>query len=130
MKKLVLGLSIVVAIGSVSCGQQKNSKYPGYEEVEKGLYIKYLKENKEGRAVQVGDVLTMNMTYATDSDSVLFDTQEIGQPVQLRADSGRYDGDVLEAFLKMREGDSASIIVSADSFFSKNCWYASIARLY
>lgn len=119
MKKLVLGLSIVVAIGSVSCGQQKNSKYPGYEEVEKGLYIKYLKENKEGRAVQVGDVLTMNMTYATDSDSVLFDTQEIGQPVQLRADSGRYDGDVLEAFLKMREGDSASIIVSADSFFLK-----------
>lgn len=119
MKKLGLGLSILVAAGALfSCGNKATSKFPGYEKLEEGLYIKYFNKNAEGRAVAIGDILTANMQYGTE-DSVLFDTDQNGQPVQLRADSGQYQGDLIGAFLGMNEGDSASIKVVADSFFIK-----------
>ncbi len=119
MKKLGLRLSIiVVAIAAVSCGNKTTSQYPGYDKVEEGLYVKYFTQNKEGRQAASGDILTMSMTYGTE-DSTLFDTGLNGQPVQLRADSGKYVGDILTAFMNMRMGDSAAIIVNADSFFMK-----------
>tara|TARA_B110000503_G_C7166973_1_gene422408 strand:- start:4712 stop:5626 length:915 start_codon:yes stop_codon:yes gene_type:complete len=119
MKKLGFRLSIIaVAVAAVSCGNKTTSQYPGYDKVEEGLYVKYFTQNKEGRQAASGDILTMSMTYGTE-DSTLFDTGINGQPVQLRADSGKYIGDILTAFMKMRMGDSASIIVNADSFFMK-----------
>jgi len=119
MKKLGLRLSIIaVAIAAVSCGNKTTSQYPGYDKVEEGLYVKYFTQNKEGRQAASGDILTMSMTYGTE-DSTLFDTGLNGQPVQLRADSGKYVGDILTAFMNMRMGDSAAIIVNADSFFMK-----------
>ena len=119
MKKLGLRLSIIaVAIAAVSCGNKTTSQYPGYDKVEEGLYVKYFTQNKEGRQAASGDILTMSMTYGTE-DSTLFNTGLNGQPVQLRADSGKYVGDILTAFMNMRMGDSAAIIVNADSFFMK-----------
>ncbi len=119
MKRLGFRLSIIaVAFAAVSCGNKTTSQYPGYDEVENGLYVKYFSQNKEGRKVAPGDVLTMSMKYGTE-DSTLFDTGINGQPVQLRADSGRYTGDILTAFMAMSMGDSAAIIVNADSFFIK-----------
>lgn len=119
MKKLGFGLSILMATSALfSCGNKTTSKFPGYDKVEEGLYIKYFNKSKEGRAVAVGDILTLGMQYGTE-DTTIFDTQLNGQPVQLRADSGKYTGDLLGAFLGMNEGDSASIIVNADSFFLK-----------
>ena len=119
MKKLGLRLSIIaVAIAAVSCGNKTISQYPGYDKVEEGLYVKYFTQNKEGRQAASGDILTMSMTYGTE-DSTLFNTGLNGKPVQLRADSGKYVGDILTAFMNMRMGDSAAIIVNADSFFMK-----------
>tara|TARA_B110000046_G_scaffold50731_1_gene56566 strand:- start:5502 stop:6416 length:915 start_codon:yes stop_codon:yes gene_type:complete len=119
MKKLGFRLSIIaVAMAAVSCGNKTTSQFPGYDKVEEGLYLKYFSQNKEGRQAVSGDILTMSMTYGTE-DSTLFDTGINGQPVQLRADSGKYEGDILTAFMNMRMGDSAAIIVNADSFFMK-----------
>lgn len=119
MKKLGLRLSIIaIAITAISCGNKTTNQYPGYEKVEEGLYVKYITQNKEARKVAVGDVLTMNMKYGT-KDSTLWDTEKNGEPVQLRADSGRYVGDILKAFMSMNLGDSSDIIVNADSFFIK-----------
>ena len=119
MKKLGFRLSIIaVAMAAVSCGNKTTNQYPGYDKVEEGLYVKYFTQNKEGRKVVSGDVLTMSMKYGTQ-DSTLFDTEENGQPVQLRADTGKYIGDILTVFMNMTLGDSAGIIVNADSFFIK-----------
>ena len=119
MKKLGLGLSIIaVSMAVISCGNKTTAQFPGYEKVEEGLYVKYLTQNKEARKVAVGDILTMNMKYGT-KDSTLLDTEANGQPIQLRADTGKYVGDILTAFMSMGLGDSASIIVNADSFFMK-----------
>ncbi|MBL4709784.1 MAG: FKBP-type peptidyl-prolyl cis-trans isomerase [Flavobacteriales bacterium] len=119
MKKLGFGLSILIASSALfSCGEKTTSKYPGYDKVEEGMFVKYFNKNKEGRAVAVGDVLTASMQYGTE-DTTIFDTQVNGQPVQLRADSAKYEGDFLGIFLQMNEGDSVSVIVNANDFFLK-----------
>lgn len=118
MKKLIVGLSVLVATGSIiSCGNKATGEFPGYKKVEKGLFVKYLAENKGGRVIKQGDIVTLSMSYKTSTDSVLFESSTTGQPVQLRADTGQYEGDVIGAFIGMKEGDSASLMVDAESFF-------------
>jgi len=103
----------------ISCGQNETSMFPGYEKKEENLYIKYLNKNEGGREIVYGDVITLKMKYTTQDDSVLFETLPGQPPVKMQADTGNYEGDIMGAFIGMHEGDSASIIVSADSFFIK-----------
>lgn len=120
MKKLSLGLSALIATtGLFSCGEKKNSMFPGYDNPQKGVYVKYFEKNESGRIVEQGDILTLSMMYKTSRDSVLFDSKDIGQPLQLRADTAKYEGDFIGSLMGMRLGDSASILVSAESFFLK-----------
>lgn len=119
MKKLV-AISMLLGFGMmISCGQKETSKFPGYTMKEDNLYVKFFNDNQEGREIMLGDVITLTMKYTTQDDSVLFESQPGQPPIQIQADSGNYKGDFLGAFLGMHEGDSASIIVSADSFFIK-----------
>lgn len=118
MKKLSLTVSVLFLTAALfSCGKGGSKKYPGFEKIEEGLYVNFLSKNDSAKAVKIGDIITMDMTYATEDDSVLFETASNGQPVQMRADSAKYIGDISGAFLMMHEGDSAKLIVSADSFF-------------
>lgn len=119
MKKLSFAITTILT-GAVlaSCGQ-KASKYPGYEKLEENLYIQYHIDNDTGRVVEKGDVVAMSMVYTTENDSVLMDSRTSGQDVRLQADSSAYVGDIMGAFIGMKSGDSASLIVSADSFFLK-----------
>lgn len=119
MKNLVASVMLLSVAVMVSCGQKEVSKFPDYTKIEDNLYIKYFNQNEEGREIQIGDVLTMSMKYTTEDDSVLFESQPGQPPIQLQADTGKYTGDFMGAFLGMHEGDSASIIVNADSFFIK-----------
>lgn len=123
MKKVLLSSSILMAIAAVfsSCSTQK-SPFPGYTEKD-GLYIKYIDDNDTGRAAMVGDIISLNMVYTNDKDSVILDSRQNGQPVQVKADTAQYIGDLMGAFIGMNVGDSASIIVSADSFFLKTARY-------
>ncbi len=121
MKKVVVGLGILLSSAVIiSCGNQEAvSKYPGYKEIGKDLYFSSVKENAEGRKAEVGDILSFNMSYSINNDSVIFDTKEIGQAAQLKADTGKFDGDLMGALLDLKEGDSALYIVNANTFFMK-----------
>lgn len=120
MKNLKLGVSLFMAASAlVACGDKSTSKFPGYDKVEETMFVKKVVENQEGREVTAGDIVTVNMQYSVNNDTVIFNSADSPQPVQLRADTGMYEGDLVGAFLGMRVGDSSSIIVSADSFFLK-----------
>jgi FKBP-type peptidyl-prolyl cis-trans isomerase len=120
MKKMILGLGVLVSsIALFSCGEKSSNLFPDYDQLEGGLYMKKIVDNAGGRAVQVGDIVTMNMKYTVDNDTVIFDSQKNGQPVQMRVDTGKFKGDFLGIFVGMKEGDSASVIVKADTFFIK-----------
>ena len=120
MRKVISLSTLFTAVSAllISCSSSTKSPYPGYTEQD-GLYIKYHSDNDTGRQIQIGDIVSLNMMYKTESDSVIMDSKQSGQPVQLRADSASFKGDILGAFIGMNVGDSASIIVSADSFFLK-----------
>ncbi len=121
MRKISLALSVLVMISVFfACNKSISSKYPGYDEVESGLFIKYHEKSDTGRQIQVGDIITMSMIYSVDQDTVLLNTHEGGVPVKMRADSAKYTGDMLGSFIGMRVGDSVSIIVNADTFFIKS----------
>lgn len=120
MKKLNLGMGALMAVTVLfSCGEKVVDPYPGYDKLDEASYIKYHNKNDAGRKVQIGDILSLNMKYTTSNDSVLFNSKDAGRPLQLRADSGKYTGDFIGVLLGMKQGDSASIKVNADSFFIK-----------
>lgn len=120
MKKLISVFSSLTLIMAFFACNKTVSKYPGYDEVQKGLYLKHLVKSDTGKTVEVGDIITMSMIYSVDQDTVLLNTIEGGVPVKFRADTGKFDGDLLGAFLGLRVGDSVSMITSADTFFIKS----------
>jgi|SRR5690554_1360217 len=122
MRKLLLtAMSFGLLFGTMSsCSQSlSNEKYKGYEKVQENLYAQYHIDNDTGRVVMLNDIVSMEMMYKTESDSVLMDSRESGQDAQLQVTEPAYEGDILGAFIGMNVGDSASFIISADSFFLK-----------
>ena len=97
-----------------------SSKYPGFDKTDTGLYYKFHKSNKDAEKPQMGDVLTVQMIYRTETDSILFDSRKEQRPAQLQLVKPQYKGDIVEGLDMLHVGDSATFIVSADSFFLKN----------
>lgn len=119
MKKLlfqILGIGII-ATTIVSC-----SDYPGYEKNENGLYYKFYVK-KDGAKPKETDIAIIDLVYklkTNDKDSILFDNRKFNSPVQILISKPLYKGDITEGISMMGIGDSASFIISADSFFTKN----------
>ncbi len=117
MKKNILKTflaMIVIFTTIVAC----SSKYPGFKKTESGLYYKFYVSNKDSVKASTGDILSMDLIYRTE-DSVLFDNQKFGNPVRIQLKEPDFKGDFLEGLAMMSVGDSATFIVSADSFFLK-----------
>jgi|AntAceMinimDraft_17_1070374.scaffolds.fasta_scaffold02919_9 FKBP-type peptidyl-prolyl cis-trans isomerase len=120
MKKNILKIFlavIVVFTTIVACNSQK-SKYPGFEKAESGLYYQFYVSNDDSVKASTGDILSMDLIYRTE-DSVLFNNKEFGNPVRIQLKEPDFKGDFLEGLAMMSVGDSATFIVSADSFFLK-----------
>lgn len=108
---------IAVAALVLSCAEP--SEFPGYDMTETGLYYQIGGSDASARAVQLEDVVTLKMSYTTDTDSLLFDSEVQGQDVVIKVGPPAYNGGFLEGLVMMKEGDTGSFITSADSFFTK-----------
>lgn len=95
------------------------SKYPGYDKTDTGLYYKFITENDDAKKPEIGDVVTIEMIYKL-KDSVIFSSKDMELPSRLQIVAPLYDGDIIEGITMMGLGDSASFMISADSFFVKN----------
>ncbi len=107
-------LIVLSAIFIYSCG----GKYKGYKETETGLYYKFHVQNADSAKPKQGDILTLALKYGT-KDSVLEDTKKYPFPFRLNLLAPQFKGDIYEALAMMAQGDSASFIIKADSFFYK-----------
>jgi FKBP-type peptidyl-prolyl cis-trans isomerase FkpA len=122
MKKHILKTitltAIIAVLAITSC---KNSPYPGYEQSENGLYSKFYKHDEKAIKAQEGDLLQISVTFKNSKDSVLFDSKTQnrggGDFVQIRLLKPSFKGSLEDALASMSLGDSASFLVSADSFF-------------
>jgi len=124
MKKtnFFIGLVLIAALtfGFTSC-DSGSGQYAGYDQTESGLYYNFHVDN-DGDQAAVGDFVTMVMVYRTE-DTTLFDSQMNPTPMKLPLAESDYAGDIYEAMAMMSAGDSATFIISADSFFLKTARY-------
>jgi len=114
MNKKFFLLFTIVIVFIVSC---KQSEFPGFKEANSGLLYKIHIDNKGIKAVP-GDYMTLEMTYKTNEDSLLFDAQ--GQTFPLQLEEPVFAGDINEALALLGIGDSATFVIRADSFLIKN----------
>lgn len=109
----LLPFFFLAALIAVSCS---DSKYPGYDKSENGLYYKIVTD-EEGLVPNVGDYMKVDIQYITWSDSVFFDSKSEILPVWIPVEKPTYNGDIMEGLAMLSIGDSASFILRTDSFF-------------
>ena len=114
MKKTVLVLMIfsIFAAFLTSCDNGS------FKTNENGLKYKFYNENSEGRAPVEGDIIEVNMSYATP-DTVLFDSKSMPQALVMRLEKPLFKGDLYEGIYMMHVGDSATFSCNTDSVFMK-----------
>ncbi len=111
-------ISLVVMGAALILTACKKSKFEGFDETETGLSYKFFKQGSTPKAKE-GDVITLQLKYYTEKDSLLFDSKSIGRPFMVQIPKPAFKGSFEEGFTMMTIGDSAAFMNSADSFFTK-----------
>lgn len=106
--------SVTILLLFISCD---NSDFSDFEKAESGLLYK-IHVDKDQPEAQAGDYVTVEMSYYTNEDSLLFDSK--GQIFPLRVEEPVFAGDINEAMTYIGKGDSATFVIRADSFLIKN----------
>lgn len=109
-KRLLIAAAVAVSLFQ-ACSD-------GFKTSNDGLQYQIHTEN-EGEKIKVGDIVTLQMVYRTDSDSVLFDTYKMGQPLKLMVSEPTFKGDLMNGLQLLSEKDSATFLINADSLFEK-----------
>lgn len=114
---LIIPVALLISMVIVSCG-----KHSGYKKTDTGLYYKFFTQNKDSVKADTNRIATLSITYRTmidGKDSLLFNSNQNGQPFEIKIMKPNYPGDIFEALAMMHKGDSASFIVNAADFFLK-----------
>lgn len=117
MNKLKLWAMSALVAGVAACN---NSPYKGYEKTETGLLYKFYLQNSDAKKPVIGDFAHMEISYFTDRDSMLFSSEKFGSKFVIKVEEPAYKGDIMEGIVMMGVGDSASFLISADSFYVHN----------
>ena len=115
MNKLLKGFSIgLVVLLAVSCSKTP-SVFKGFQKMETGAYMKFYEKSGSGVSPRLNDGVTFEMAQYFN-DSLLFDTKD-SEPIDIILEPASFEGDVTDALLMMQVGDSARLVVLADSVF-------------
>lgn len=119
---------VVLITTIISC-----SDNAGYKKTDSGLKYKFYTTNKDAKKPSIGDILTVKMLYKLkleDKDSLIYNSEDNNVETKIKLDSSLYSGDINEGLALMGEGDSASFIINADSFFTKNVGLQEVPELF
>lgn len=106
-----LALAFALLLTVVSC--KNNSIYKGFEKTESGAYMKFYEKGDSGQTPRLGDAVTIEMAQYFN-DSMLMTTAG-EHPLELIVEKASFVGDVPDALRMMHIGDSARLVVLADS---------------
>lgn len=114
MKKYFVAAAALLS----SIGMHAQAIIPeGYKKTPKGLLYKIVVDAQKPKG-KTGDIIKLNTVYSTWRDSILFSTFEGGMgPVQFTISPPAYNGDPMEGFAMLGEGDSAIFLMPVDSAF-------------
>lgn len=113
MKKIVSALSVLLLLVTVvACND--DSPYPGFKKMENGAYMKFYTKGNSEVSPRLKDEATFEMAQYFN-DSLLFSTTD--GPMSIVLTEPDFVGDVVHGLMMMHVGDSARLIVPADSVF-------------
>lgn len=96
----------------------ERSPFSGFDKTKDGLYHRIIRGPSTKPLPSYGDYLyVLANFYLHDNDSLLFDISNEAEPWLILIEKPYFKGDLSEGLLMITEGDSASFIVKADSFF-------------
>ena len=121
MKKISLLVGSAFLIGLASCN---SSQHDGYKKADNGLHYKFYTQNKDSLKPQEGDGIAFKYIFKLKSkDSVLVNSSLVSQDgtgiTKFIMPKSSFVGSLEDAMMMMAKGDSASFVVSADSFYLK-----------
>lgn len=108
--------TIISAIGILllvsSCGEED------FKTTESGLQYKFHTKQKDVRPNE-GDIAHVHLAYYDENDSLLFNSKDMRDTFLLSIEKPSFKGAIEEGLLMMGEGDSITMLVSADSVYEK-----------
>jgi FKBP-type peptidyl-prolyl cis-trans isomerase FkpA len=121
MNKSLILLSAAALASLVSC---KKSDFEGYTRAENGLNYQFFNHDEKGTKPQMGDGVSFKYVFSLHSnDSVLVNSSLVSQDgtgiTKFIMPKSSFVGSIEDALMMMSVNDSASFMVSADSFFLK-----------
>lgn len=90
-----------------------------FSKTESGLNYKILSRGVNSQLPSVGEYVQCHISIANQDDSVFYSTFGKTPERILISDFTHKGGDIMEALQILSEGDSAKILISADSFYFK-----------
>ena len=114
MNKLVKAIAALLLLTMASCNE--DSIYSGFKKMENGAYMKFYNQGNSEVMPRLKDEVTLEMAQYFN-DSLLFTTAD-DEPMSLVLTEADFKGDVVDGLLMMHVGDSARLVVSADSVFT------------
>jgi FKBP-type peptidyl-prolyl cis-trans isomerase FkpA len=121
MNKITILLSSALIVGLTSCNK---SKYDGYKTAENGLNYKFYTQDEKGTKVMEGDGVAFKYVFKLlSNDSILINSATTSQDgtgiTRFVLPKSSFQGSLEDAMKMMSKNDSASFIISADSFYLK-----------
>lgn len=115
MKKAIQLLVVSILVLSVaSC--HRDPIYSGFKKTETGAFMKFYSRSGSNLRPRLKDRVTFEMSQYFN-DSLLFTT--VGEdPLDIELREADFVGDVTDGLLSMQVGDSARLVVLADSVFN------------
>lgn len=121
MNKISMLLGSALMVGLVACNK---SEFEGYTKSETGLHYQFFNHDENGAKPTEGDGIGIKYVFKLlSNDSTLVNSNEVSRDgsgiARFAMPKSSFIGSVEEAMMMMALNDSASFIVSADSFFLK-----------
>ncbi len=121
MNKITMLLGSAALVGLISCN---SSKFEGYTKAENGLHYKFFTHDEAGAKPSEGDGIAFKYIFKLKSnDSVLVNSSLVSQDgsgvTKFILPKSSFVGSLEDAMMMMSKNDSASFVVSADSFYMK-----------
>ncbi|MBA3285458.1 MAG: FKBP-type peptidyl-prolyl cis-trans isomerase [Nitrosopumilus sp.] len=89
-----------------------------FKTTSSGLKYKIHRQS-DGSKAQVGELLDLELVCTDEKDSVVFDSRKVKSTIKLNLSEPTFVGGMEEGFAMLSEGDSATFIIPADSFYEK-----------
>lgn len=120
-KHLVIATAAAISLASCS----ESSPFEGYKKSEAGVTYKFFNHDEAGATPKEGDGVGITFTFKKQSnDSLLGDSKNASQDgsgvMKYILPKSSFAGSIEDGIMMMAKGDSASFIISADSFYLKN----------